>query len=132
MFLTPFTMTNDEVGTDLEDLAPVYLDQGYTKRGLTNITFELANGHGSVALADFALLVQPHPSAGWHTIISGSTWNTVAGNLKEVVGTLNTLAAGASGFAHVSIGPVYGFKFQAKSASGTVPVTIYGSGYHAG
>ncbi len=81
------------------------------------IAFELSNT--GAALTDFALLAKMSPDAsGYQTLISGATWNTVAGNLKEVAGTLNTLASGSKGAAVVEIGPVYAFKFQASIGSG--------------
>lgn len=69
-------------------------------------------------LTDFQMLGKVHRSGGWHVMITGATWNTVAGNLKEVVGTLNTLASGSAGMAVVETGPLYAVKFQAKIANG--------------
>ena len=114
-FFMPFYRAHTGVGATFEDIGDPIED---TSRGMTEILFQLANGAGTpaTALADFALLVRPHTSASYHTIISGATWGTVAGNLKGYVGALNTLAAAASGLGHVDIGPANAFKFQAKSA----------------
>lgn len=90
---------------------------GSTMGGITIIAFELAN-IGAFALSDFQLLVKPHERADWHVYLTGAAWGTIQGVLKHKVGTLNTLAVGAKGFAYVDIGPVYSFKLQGKG-SGT-------------
>lgn len=83
----------------------------------TSTAFSVQNPDESVALSDFAILVQPHPQSTAITLISGSTWGTVAGILKHKVGALNTLAAGATGYGYVDIGPCYSMAFMAKSGA---------------
>lgn len=95
----------------------IVLDEGFH-----DVVFNLANT--GQALNDFALQVKAHKDGSFHTIISGATWGTVAGNLKEFVGALNTLASGAAGYAHVEVGPVYSVRFMASIASGTTAITI--------
>lgn len=85
--------------------------------GYTRANISVTVDSTSPALADFVLLVQPHPEATPSELLSGSGWASVAGPLKAVVGTINTLASGATGFASVDLGPNYAFAFQAKSAA---------------
>lgn len=84
--------------------------------GMTKMAFAITVGDGSPALADFALLVKTNKEADIVTLLSGSDWGTITGILKHKVGSLNTLAAGATGYGYVDIGPCYSIAFQAKSA----------------
>lgn len=81
----------------------------------TKLAFTLANVDEDIALADFALVAKPSKNSNIVTLISGATWGTVGGILKHKVGALNTLAAGATAYAYVDIGPAYSIAFQAQS-----------------
>jgi len=86
--------------------------------GMTNLVFDVSVGSGSPALADFALYVFPHRNySAAHKILSATDWGTITGILKHKVGTIQTLAAGASAYAYVDIGPNYAIAFGAKSGA---------------
>ena len=88
--------------------------------GFTKIAFSVEMDASSPALADFALYAQPHKNAQPVKILSGSDWGTVAGIMKHKVGSLNTLAAGATGYAIVEPGPNYAYAFAAQSGGSDV------------
>jgi hypothetical protein len=83
--------------------------------GVTKVNLSITNNSVAAALADFALIVQPHKESVPSTAISGSTWGSVAGAIKHVSGTINTLAAGATAYVQLDLGPNHAIAFQAKS-----------------
>lgn len=86
--------------------------------GMTSLVFDLSVASDSPALADFALYVFPHRlSSVAHKILSSTDWGTITGILKHKVGTLQTLAAGASAYAYVDVGPQYAIMFKAQSGA---------------
>lgn len=94
----------------LTDVLEVILNDAYT-----DCAFELAvTGQ---ALADFAILIKPHSGASYHKVKSSTDWNTLGNILTFKLGTLQTLAAGATGYGRVDVGPCYAVKFQAQSAN---------------
>lgn len=121
----PFEFTNAGVGTSFEDIGELILepdrDLGVKTRARA-IAFEVQNADASIALADFALLVKTHPNGSYHTLVSGSAWDDILG-----VGTPNTLAAASRALKIApDLGPLYALKFQAKSASGNIWITVRG------
>lgn len=88
--------------------------------GFTKIAFSVEMDASSPALADFALYAQPHKNAAPVKILSGSDWGTVTGILKLKVGSINTLAAGATGYAVVEPGPNYAYGFAAQSGGSDI------------
>lgn len=93
---------------------------------VNEITFSLANT-GQV-LDALVLLVKPHKDSAFETWLSGSDWDTDGRIMRKQLGTIKTLASGATGMAFVVIGPVYSFKFQAGVAASTTSLVIVGSG----
>lgn len=71
------------------------------------------------ALTDFAILGQVDKDVStFHTLISGSSWQTLTGTLIRYIGTFNTLASGSSAHAYLDVGPMYAIKFRASIAAG--------------
>lgn len=93
---------------------------------VNEITFSLANT--GQLLNALVLLVKPHKDSAFETWLSGSDWDTDGRIMRKQLGTIKTLASGATGMAFVVIGPVYSFKFQAGVASSTTSLVIVGSG----
>ena len=79
-------------------------------------------------LSSFSLLVQPCYGDAFQTYLNGTGWDSAAASttaltLKKVItssGALKTLPTGATGYAHVDIGPVYAVKWQAAVTSGAL------------
>lgn len=86
--------------------------------GFTKICFDVTTQDSP--LADFALIGRATRRSPSVTLISGSTWGTVAGILKHKVGSINTLAADSTAFAQVEIGPMYSIGFEQKSGASEV------------
>jgi hypothetical protein len=96
------------------------------------IVLEIQNNGAAAGddLADFAILVKPHHSAGWITLISGGSWASLTADYSAFffVTDPSSLAKGASSYVNVYLGPVYAVKFQAKAAATkTTSVKIYGT-----
>lgn len=121
----PFEFTNAAVGTSFEDIGELVFEPDRdigVKSKARALSFEVENAHATVAMADFALLVKAHQNGGYHSLVSGSAWDDITG-----VGSVNTLAAESKALKIiVDLGPVYAVKFQARSASGNIPVTVRG------
>lgn len=116
-----FGMTNAAI-TALEDVG----DEKIVDGQVNEITFSLANT--GQALDALVLLVKPHKDSAFETWLSGTDWDTDGRIMRKQLGTIKTLASGATGMAFVVIGPVYSFKFQAGVASSTTSLVIVGSG----
>lgn len=119
----PFEVSGESLGAALSDIGAEIVLQSSTAQnqgGLTTLVLELHNADVNTALADFALLGRTHKDGGWHTLLSASGWDAVAGILRHKVGTLKTLAAASRGMAYVDIGPLYSVKFQASTGGATI------------
>ncbi len=112
------SLANTAVGATLEDIgAAITLEGNYTKA-----VFEIANLGDTNALTDFSLMVKPSQSAGWHNLLTGTGWATVAGLLLAKTGDANTLGTEASIMVVVDIPPCHSIKFQGKSTATSVTV----------
>lgn len=101
--------------TTLEDVLSATVCGGL----LNAVTLEVKNT-GSAALTDFTLLVKAaEDSLGYQTLISSTGWATAGNTLRSFVGAPHTLAAGASAFLRLDLGPVYAFKLQASCGTTT-------------
>lgn len=99
-------------GASTEDAtAAMVLDGNYN-----NVMLSLENTGAN--LTDFQMLGQVYRDGPWKTLITGATWGTISGPLKNFVGALNTLASGSSALAYYDLGYLYAVKFQAKIANG--------------
>lgn len=102
-------------GANTEDAtAAMTLDGNYNN---CNLAIE----NTGAALTDFQMLGQVYRDGPWHTLITGTAWQTVANILKKVVtssGNLNTLGSGERAIVYVDHGFLHAVKFQAKIANG--------------
>lgn len=101
------------IDASLHDIGdPIILDGNFDRMAIM-----VANTGAN--LTGFSMLVRPsYDNATYQTYLTTTGWDSAAGTLKKVLGTIKTLASGSVGFADVDIGPVYAVKFQASIASG--------------
>jgi hypothetical protein len=89
-----------------------------------DLVFSVANTSAN-ALTDFQIRAKVSADDTFARIIHGSEWATLNSHLKMVQGTLNTLAGGASGRAHVSIGSWYSIQFWASAGTAATTTIKY-------
>lgn len=87
----------------------------------TDLVFEIANT--GAALTGLALEVKAAADSAWVSILSGSAWGTLSSALVSFGGTLHTLASGATGAAHVRLGPWHAVRLTATCGTSTSVVT---------
>lgn len=88
------------------------------------LVFTVSNTSAN-ALTDFQLRVKSTPDDTFGQLIHNSGWQTLNSHLKAYQGTLNTLAGGATGRAHVSIGPWYSIQFWASAGTAASTTVKY-------
>ena len=115
-----FSGTGATTGTGLTDILEVILGE----EGYKDLWFQVVNT--GVNLTGFSLLGKVHTDGAYVTLLTTTGWDSVAGLLKFVSGTIKTLANAATGHAYVDIGPLYAIKFQASVGSSTTSVAIKG------
>ncbi len=91
---------------------------------VTDLVFEIKNTSAN-AMTAFNLQARTTEDGTWFTILTGTDWDTVAGILKHIKGTVKTLAGGATGMGHIETGPWNSIKFSATAgAAATTTVTV--------
>jgi hypothetical protein len=116
----------DDVVTDtLADVGePVRLHGVHTGIAIEVENYDTEEVNGSNALNAFAVLIQPHPDAAFHTLLSGSGWAAL--DDPDFADALNSLTTEAKGVAVFRLGPVHAVKFRASVAANTTGVKIKG------
>jgi len=98
------------------------------ERGCATCLIEVECTSG--ALADFRVQVQPHPSAGWHTWLSGTDWDSLDKHsmLKASSTGPHEVDSGgtASAFAWFRTGGAHAIRFQAKGSGGDATLAVRG------
>lgn len=115
---TPLDRVQVESGTGTGFTTVTTLVSAVANLPIRRVVFEVHNS-GSNALTDLLLQVQAHPTADWQTLVSSTAWATTTKCVVAVVGTLQTLAGAAKGFAHVETGPVHAVRVRATAGTAT-------------
>jgi|GEM_PF-5505217 len=112
--------------TTVVDVSPEIILDGHA----TDLALTLTNTSAN-ALTSFIMAVKTDKDDTFTTLLSGSDWAGLAnhGFMVAKQGTLATLAGGATGRAHIKLGPWYSVKFTATAGSAattTLRVNIAG------
>lgn len=92
----------------------------------TDLVLTITNTSAN-ALTDFQLRVKSTPEDTFGQLVHNSGWQTLNNHLIAYQGTLNTLAGGATGRAHVKLGPWHSIQFWASAgtaASTTLRINV--------
>jgi len=115
-----FSEVNAAIATAFADVGDEVECNGH----YTDLVLEITNT--GTNLSDLSLMVKMHPDGSFVNLVTGAGWATTTPCVKAVTASLNTLATGSVGIAHIELGPVFAFKVQAKVASSTTSVTAKG------
>lgn len=87
----------------------------------TEMVFQISNT--GAALTALALEVKATSTSTFTSILSSTAWATLNATLLAYSGTLHTLASGATGVAHLRLGPWYSVRLTATCGTSTA-VTV--------